>query len=1006
MGPYLWVSRIGIKNQGYREPGSLSRSWLFSVISISSDSSEESVGTSTARVILFGAIPTTIPSTTPTADLPIIHDDTLMIHPLFYQFDTSKKPPSQDPYEVIVARWRSRVMFEYRHSISCDLSSSLSLLHFTKLRSWLFSVISISSDSSEESVGTSTARVILFGAIPTTISSTTPTADLPIIHDDTLMIHPLFHQLYPTDYSSLDHFTSDDLPRDSLLDSSSKTSSDSYSDTSSDSSSRHSSSGYAISYSPCNSPTTISMGPSRKRCRSPTTSVPAASPVPGALSPVRADLLSPRKRIRDSNFMTDLEADIDASIAFADDIAARGTNVRVKIGTAAEEEAESSARGTIEIGVDRVTHPVVSNNIVMPVRVDFPELVSVDRSLEVMQRGLEVVMQELYDHMVEILVHRNYADCYTFQNDPRCDQRADCQNDQQDDNVKANGDNGNGNGNGNGNPNVNNGGTEGVVGLTRWFEKMETVFHINNCSPRTVGVDVAYAMTWKALMKLMTEVYCPRNEIQKMEIKLWNLTVKGNDLTAYNQRFQELTMLCIKMVLKKEDQVEKHIVGLPDNIQGNVIAAEPGYAIKNAENKRRIDNNSRDNRGQQQPFKRQNINGQNVARACTVGNNVKRRGYAGALPYYNKCRMHHEGSCTMKCGNCKKVGHITRDCKAAVAATTQRVPNGNQTGNTCYECGRQGHYRNECPKLRNQNRGNKTGNKTGNNEAKARAYAIGGGGANLYSNVVMGMFLLNNHYATMLFDLGVDKSFVLTTFSALLDVIPSTLDTSYVVELVDGRILETNMILRGCTLGLLGHPFDIDSMHVELGSFNDIVSMDWLAKYHAVIVCDEKIVRIPYGDEVLIIEGDGCNGGITAKKIDDKTEEKRLEDVPIVRDFREVFLKDLPGLPPTRQVEFQIDLVPDAAPVARSLHSLAPSEMQELSTYLSFQMCINYCELNKLNVKNRYPLSRIEDLFDQLQGSRVYSKIDLRSGYHQLRVREEDILKTAFRNLITSDYTL
>ncbi|GJY51451.1 putative reverse transcriptase domain-containing protein [Tanacetum coccineum] len=447
-------------------------------------------------------------------------------------------------------------------------------------------------------------------------------------------------------------------------------------------------------------------------------------------------------------------------------------------------------------------------------------------------------------------------------------------------------------------------------------------------------------------------------EIQKMEIKLWNLTVKGNDLTAYNQRFQELTMLCIKMKLK-------------------------GYAIKNAENKRRIDNNSRDNRGQQQPFKRQNINGQNVARACMVGNNVKRRGYTGALPYYNKCRMHHEGSCTMKCGNCKKVGHITRDCKAAVAATTQRVPNGNQTGNTCYECGRQGHYRNECPKLRNQNRGNKTGNKTGNNEAKARAYAIGGGGANLYSNVVMVPLLMVHT--------------------------PSTLDTSYVVELVDGRILETNMILRGCTLGLLGHPFEIDLMHVKLGSFDVVI------------------------DEVLIIEGDGCNGGsksklsiisctktqkyiqkgchvylaqVTAKKIDDKTEEKRLEDVPIVRDFREVFLEDLPGLPPTRQVEFQIDLVPDAAPVARSLHSLAPSEMQELSTYLSFQMCINYCELNKLNVKNRYPLSRIEDLFDQLQGSRVYSKIDLRSGYHQLRVREEDILKTAFRNLITSDYTL
>ncbi|GJS32824.1 reverse transcriptase domain-containing protein [Tanacetum coccineum] len=164
---------------------------------------------------------------------------------------------------------------------------------------------------------------------------------------------------------------------------------------------------------------------------------------------------------------------------------------------------------------------------------------------------------------------------------------------------------------------------------------------------------------------------------------------------------------------------------------------------------------------------------------------------------------------------------------------------------------------------------------------------------------------------------------------------------------------------------------------------------------------------------------------VTAKEIEDKSEKKRLEDVPIVRDFPEVFPEDLSGLPPTRQVEFQIDLVPGAAPVARAPYRLAPSEMKELSEQLkelsdkgfirpssspwgapvlfvkkkdgSFRMCIDYRELNKLTVKNRYPLPRIDDLFDQLQGSSIYSKIDLRSGYHQLRVREEDISKTAFR---------
>nr|GEW84824.1 putative reverse transcriptase domain-containing protein [Tanacetum cinerariifolium] len=236
----------------------------------------------------------------------------------------------------------------------------------------------------------------------------------------------------------------------------------------------------------------------------------------------------------------------------------------------------------------------------------------------------------------------------------------------------------------------------------------------------------------------------------------------------------------------------------------------------------------------------------------------------------------------------------------------------NSHGIVCYECGRPGHFRKDYPKLRNQNRGNQTRNKTGNktrgNEVTARAYAIGGGGTNPDSNVVTGIFLLNNCYASMLFDSGADRSFVSTTFSALLDVAPSTLDTS--------------------------HPFDIDLMPVELGIFDVIIGMDWLAKYHALIVCDKKVVRIPYGNEVLIIRGDDCDGRITSKKAEDKSEEKRLEDAPIVREFSEVFPEYLPGLPPARQVEFQIDLVPGAAPVARALYRLAPAEMQELSTQL------------------------------------------------------------------------
>ena len=176
--------------------------------------------------------------------------------------------------------------------------------------------------------------------------------------------------------------------------------------------------------------------------------------------------------------------------------------------------------------------------------------------------------------------------------------------------------------------------------------------------------------------------------------------------------------------------------------------------------------------------------------------------------------------------------------------------------------------------------------------------------------------------------------------------------------MADGKVVEVDTIVRGCTLNLLNHPFNIDLMPVELDSFDVIVGMDWLARCHAVIVCDNKLVRVPWGNKTLVIRGEGSEGGTMSRlniisctktqeylskgchvflasiiKTDeeDKLEKKRLEDVPIVRDFPEVFPEDLPGIPPTRQVEFRIDLMPGAAPVARAPYRLAPSEMKELS---------------------------------------------------------------------------
>ncbi|GKB27971.1 putative reverse transcriptase domain-containing protein [Tanacetum coccineum] len=388
-------------------------------------------------------------------------------------------------------------------------------------------------------------------------------------------------------------------------------------------------------------------------------------------------------------------------------------------------------------------------------------------------------------------------------------------------------------------------GTEGVAGLSQLFERMESVFHISK-----FGHDAAYGMPWKTLMKMMTNKYCPRNEIKKLEMKIWDLKVKGTNLTSYTQCFQELALLCGRMFPKESDKIEKYVSGLPDMIHRSVVASKP----KTMQDAVEIATELMDKK------------------ICTFADRSgEKKPYGGSKPLCANCNYHHDGPCAPKCHKRNKVGHLARECRSTTNAN-----------------------------------------------------------------------IANNQ--------------------------------------------------RG--IGL------------------------------AIIVCVEKIVCIPWGNETLIVHGDRSNQGneahlhiisyrktqeymlkgfpvflakVTTKETEDKSEKKRLEDVPIVQDFPDVFLEDLSGLPPTRQVEFQIDLIPGAAPVARAPYRLAPSKMKELLEKLkelsdkgfirpssspwgapvlfvkkkdgSFRMFIDYQELNKLTVKNRYPLPRIDDLFDQLQGS-------------------------------------
>nr|GEZ62821.1 putative reverse transcriptase domain-containing protein [Tanacetum cinerariifolium] len=261
-------------------------------------------------------------------------------------------------------------------------------------------------------------------------------------------------------------------------------------------------------------------------------------------------------------------------------------------------------------------------------------------------------------------------------------------------------------------------------------------------------------------------------------------------------------------------------------------------------------------------------------------------------------------------------------------------------------------------------------------------------------NVVTNTFLLNNRYAFVLFDSGSDRSFVDTRFSYVLNIDPVKIGASYEVELVDGRVVSKNTVLKGSTLNLVNYIFEIDLMPIELGTFDIIIGMDWLVKHDVVTVCGKKVVRIPYGNKMLIVESDKAH--VTKKK----SKEKQLEDVPKIRDFPEVFPEELPELPPPRQVEFRIDLVPRATSVVRAPYRLAPSKMRELFVQLQELLEKGFIHLSSslwgapiLFVKKKDGSFRI--CIDYR--SSVHSKIDMRSGYHQLRIKDDDIPINAFR---------
>ena len=393
-------------------------------------------------------------------------------------------------------------------------------------------------------------------------------------------------------------------------------------------------------------------------------------------------------------------------------------------------------------------------------------------------------------------------------------------------------------------------------------------------------------------------------------------------------------------------------------------------------------------------------------------------------PICGECQKRHPGECRKQqglCFGCGGSGHFIRDCprNMSKAASGTQVQSNQVQGNQ-NRGQRQGQSGNA------SRRGSKSVAPTHQeSRAPARVYHIKGREDEDSPDVIAGMVDINFISCNALIDSGSTHSFVCAMVLETLQLRPLKVRTGLVVSNPIGGTTRIDMVCQRCPLSIQGVPFEVDLYVLPSCDFDVILGLDWLSKHEAWIDCHDKRLYLRGLGKESILLMDKKRVSIFAKMSLQADEEYGVQETRIISEFSDVFPEDLPGLPPVREVEFGIEVIPGTAPVSITPYRMAPVELKELKKQLqelqdkgfirpsfspwgapvlfvkksdgTMRLCIDYRQLNRVTIKNRYPLPRIDDLFDQLKGATVFSKIDLRSGYHQMRVKEEDVPKTAFR---------